>query len=290
MASSLEVPVGQDDESTSRNRIEANRRNAQRSTGPTSEEGKKTASSNALKHGLLAKDVVISASDFKEDQAEFDRLLEELRHSYQPTDIAEDLLVQELAVSYWRSARALRCERGDVSCTDTASIRLELDPIEITLKTFQPPAEAYRSLLATSAGIKFLLLKAEEKKLEVLRGCTTTVLDRWLNPEKNWGTYTTKELLLAELDREIEKLTPRAKEIEQAERARRDCSAIPSKPALDRIYRYETSNVRHRYRVEARLEQLQGRRRENSMNFEEEAVRSSDRHFCETKPTDPTEQ
>ena len=38
---------------------------------------------------------------------------------------------------------------------------------------------------------------------------------------------------------------------------------------LDRINRYETTNVRHRYRVEARLEQLQARQRENGkMNSE----------------------
>jgi hypothetical protein len=50
--------------------ILANRRNAQRSTGPKTAEGKATAAKNATKHGLFARyDVVIS-----ENQADFDGL------------------------------------------------------------------------------------------------------------------------------------------------------------------------------------------------------------------------
>ena len=42
-------------ETTSQKKVEANRRNAQLSTGPTSAEGKKTSSRNASKHGLLTR-------------------------------------------------------------------------------------------------------------------------------------------------------------------------------------------------------------------------------------------
>jgi len=65
---------------------------------------------NARKHSLLEKDVVIAAGDGKEDQAEFDALLAEMREYCKPQGIAEDLLVREIAISYWKSARALRCE------------------------------------------------------------------------------------------------------------------------------------------------------------------------------------
>jgi hypothetical protein len=41
----------------------------------------------------------------------------------------------------------------------------------------------------------------------------------------------------------------------------RDLAAIPEKDKLDRILRYENSNRRHRYHVEARLDELQERRR-----------------------------
>src|ERR1039458_7369881 len=85
--------------SISQLKLEANRRNAQLSTGPTSAEGKKTSSFNASKHGLLVKDVVITTRDNKENQAEFDGLLAEMRDFHAPVGIAEDLLLQELTIS-----------------------------------------------------------------------------------------------------------------------------------------------------------------------------------------------
>jgi hypothetical protein len=54
--------------STSPQKIEANQSKSQLSPGPKSAQGKKTSSLNALKHGLLAKDVVITNRAGKEDQ------------------------------------------------------------------------------------------------------------------------------------------------------------------------------------------------------------------------------
>jgi hypothetical protein len=48
--------------------IIANRRNAQRSTGPLTPRGKAVASQNSLKHGLLARQQVIAP----ESQADYD--------------------------------------------------------------------------------------------------------------------------------------------------------------------------------------------------------------------------
>ena len=43
--------------------------------------------------------------------------------------------------------------------------------------------------------------------------------------------------------------------------AERDLAAIPEKDMLDKILRYENSNRRHRYHVDARLDELQEQRR-----------------------------
>ena len=43
--------------------MEANRRNAQQSTGPRTEIGKKTSSLNALRHGLTSRVVVLPSED-----------------------------------------------------------------------------------------------------------------------------------------------------------------------------------------------------------------------------------
>src|SRR5438477_11835281 len=48
---------------TTTKKIEANRRNAQFSSGPKSPEGKKIVAGNARKHGLLEKNIVISAGE-----------------------------------------------------------------------------------------------------------------------------------------------------------------------------------------------------------------------------------
>ena len=47
---------------TSPNKIEANRRNAKKSTGPRSAAGKAKSSRNAVKHGLLAGLIVLAAA------------------------------------------------------------------------------------------------------------------------------------------------------------------------------------------------------------------------------------
>jgi hypothetical protein len=51
---------------TSMRQIEANRRNALRSTGPTTEEGKRRSRRNALRHGLSAETVVEIVEDIND--------------------------------------------------------------------------------------------------------------------------------------------------------------------------------------------------------------------------------
>jgi hypothetical protein len=294
------IPLNGNAETTSQKKVEANRRNAQRSPGPTSEEGKKISSRNASKHGLLIKDVVITTRDNKEDQAEFDSLLAEMRDFYRPVGIAEDLLVRELTISYWRSARALRCERGHVTCADAAPPESELSEMEIAAFACIPfKVDAYNSLLETSRGLAFLLRKIEEAQDEVrVSGSLSMELGRWLAPEKNWEKIFTsgKKHVLAALEKEAEELTAKKGQIEEGKSQWRNdargCSAIPSKEVLDRIHRYETGNVRHRYKVEARLEQLQARRRENAKvnsGGYSDAESPQGIQFCETKPTGPRE-
>ena len=60
---------------TTRKQVVANRRNAQKSTGPITRGGKNHSKRNSLKHGLLSREVVIRSGDGKEDETDYKDLL-----------------------------------------------------------------------------------------------------------------------------------------------------------------------------------------------------------------------
>ncbi|HLJ17257.1 MAG TPA: hypothetical protein VKV15_22370, partial [Bryobacteraceae bacterium] len=86
--------------------MEANRRNAQLCTGPRTEAGKDASKLNALKHGLASTQVVLPY----EDCTAFEDLKATLIIEHQPAGPTEQLLVGQLAESWWRSLRAHRVE------------------------------------------------------------------------------------------------------------------------------------------------------------------------------------
>jgi hypothetical protein len=98
----------------SERRIQANRRNALRSTGPKTERGKRTVARNAIKHGLLAREVVITAGDGEECLEEFCDLVKQHCEYYEPVGIVEESLVQTIATCWWRKARVIRAENGEI--------------------------------------------------------------------------------------------------------------------------------------------------------------------------------
>jgi hypothetical protein len=102
----------------SERRIQANRRNALRSTGP------KTVSRNAIKHGLLAREVVITAGEGEESLEEFHALVERLWEDYEPVGVInEESLLQTIAACWWRKAHVIRAENGEIrKGLDTLSI------------------------------------------------------------------------------------------------------------------------------------------------------------------------
>ena len=85
----------------SENKLESNRRNAQLSTGPTSPEGRKAVSRNAVTHGLRARHVVTLA----ERPPEFQQLWADLEAEWDPQTHTERFLVEQLAVIQFKLGR-----------------------------------------------------------------------------------------------------------------------------------------------------------------------------------------
>src|SRR5215472_4611697 len=93
---------------TSYRQIEGNRRNALKSTGPKSEEGKQASRCNALRHGLTAETVIGSLED-AEDYKAFEAAI---TADYDAQSAVERELVLRLASILWRLRRATTMETG----------------------------------------------------------------------------------------------------------------------------------------------------------------------------------
>jgi hypothetical protein len=93
---------------TSFRQIEANRRNARKSNGPITEEGKQRSRCNAVRHGLTA-ETVIGALEDVEDYKAFE---EAIIADYDAQSAVERELVLRLASLLWRLRRATTMETG----------------------------------------------------------------------------------------------------------------------------------------------------------------------------------
>jgi hypothetical protein len=85
--------------------INANRQNAQKSTGPKTAEGKAAVSQNAVKHGLFAESV-IKGENPADYEAFHDRMVAEMK----PVGPTEILLAERIVSLWWRLERAERMQ------------------------------------------------------------------------------------------------------------------------------------------------------------------------------------
>lgn len=92
--------------------IDANRRNAQFSTGPTTPEGKRAASANALKSGIYSEKEVLPF----EDPAALTALAAEYHQRFRPTTPEARALVDSLVHHEWLLRRLRRAEAAIYHC------------------------------------------------------------------------------------------------------------------------------------------------------------------------------
>src|ERR1039457_1053754 len=86
---------------------EANRENAQHSSGPKTPEGKAAVRLNALTYGLRARQLLLP----NEDPEEYKQLWADLEAEWQPQTPTERMRLEQMATSQWLLARLAKKER-----------------------------------------------------------------------------------------------------------------------------------------------------------------------------------
>lgn len=151
-------------------KIEASRQNALKSTGPKTPAGRAAVRWNALKHGLLSREVVIPAGDGKESKTEYRNLLIRFAEELQPQGILEEMLVEKIAVCYWRLRRVIQCETGEIrKRLDSAvwdSAMEAADEVSHNLK-FSMLDHSGQELQKSSVGILYLINVLQDVRAEI---------------------------------------------------------------------------------------------------------------------------
>lgn len=276
--------------------IAANRRNAQKSTGPKTPSGKAISKMNALKHGLLAETVVVRGHRLKESTHEFKKLCQEFYLSLAPVGPLEEMLVGQIVTATWRLRRARTAESGEIALSvDGASWQRENhNPLLLMLAMPPNPVseELVTKLQRSVLGCHYLLHCLRDLRTAVAQQGELTEamvndfnkrlrdqaedMCRKLEQFRTWRVANPEKLepeplrtrhiedVLKYLDRQIrdiEWLKGLRKDREEAEeQARQAAAVLPSEATLEKIMRYEAALERQLYRAMNQLERLQRRR------------------------------
>ena len=98
--------------------LAANKKNAQKSTGPKTPEGRAAVRLNGVKHGLTAATLVLPG----ESESDFQSLLDSFESEHLPATPTEEALVRQMTMAQWRLRRLYQVE--------AAFFRLRLDDTE----------------------------------------------------------------------------------------------------------------------------------------------------------------
>ena len=123
--------------------IIANRRNAQKSTGPKSQKGKAKASKNSVKHGILAKKTIISS----ENKQEFDLFKSKIFEELIPQSPMESILVQRVVDLSWQLKRIKNIQNQTIEILSAPKPPSPFDELAQSLlnKGFQSPLDPSES-------------------------------------------------------------------------------------------------------------------------------------------------
>ncbi|HTI99824.1 MAG TPA: hypothetical protein VL527_13165 [Dongiaceae bacterium] len=266
--------------------IAANRANARKSTGPRTPVGKAISCQNAVKHGRLARQVLVRGHKLRESGREFRSLSEAYYRHLAPVGPVESLLVDRIVILAWRLRRGHIAEAGEIALNVDAGWwqrQQGLPPIQQYMQwyaTGDPILNMQNSTMG-SVFLQHCVLETRHKvaaqgeytaeiRQDLLRhfGSHPNSLTREL--DKKWENSAAAApeartpALLALLDRKFAEYDQsearcRARETKE-EIARQAAAVLPAPAVVDKILRYETALERQLHRALNQLERLQLRR------------------------------
>jgi hypothetical protein len=115
---------------TSERQKAANRANARHSTGPKTSEGIAAVRLNAVRHGLLTRDVVLP----EEDAGAFEDLFHQVRTNLSPVGPIEEFLADRVVNAMWRLRRL---ERAETALFHSLIHRLKANQLATEVRSYQ---------------------------------------------------------------------------------------------------------------------------------------------------------
>jgi hypothetical protein len=279
--------------SASPRQLAANRRNARKSTGPATPQGRAISRMNALKHAILSREALVRGLHIRESAQELRDLHQRFLLELNPVGPVEEMLVDQIVTAHWRWRRALKAESGEIALSVDGG-RWERRPsLDDELRRVMMLPSPVSGLEESSTGLSLLAcLLGRLRDLVQLEGELTPSAIRQLKDSlgghPNPLTRSLDELRLR-LQDNPERLQPEAlrernqsralrfleEKLERLASQKEDCakreaieeesrqaaSALPAMPVLQKIIGYETRLERQLYRAMTQLERLQRLRR-----------------------------
>ena len=90
----------------SEKKLNANRKNSARSSGPTSPTGKRHSARNAIKHGIFANELILT----DREKPDFDELRRAFQRQFAPASPMQEMAFDRILCNVWRSKLATRLE------------------------------------------------------------------------------------------------------------------------------------------------------------------------------------
>jgi len=107
-----QTPIPPQEKATlSAQKLEANKKNAQKSTGPRTEAGKAKSATNSYQHGFFAKHLFPTAEQAAKDKSDYWTVANGVYDHYQPVGFMENFWVEKIAMEAVRLARVVGYEQ-----------------------------------------------------------------------------------------------------------------------------------------------------------------------------------